>query len=67
MARRVTSTGAFFLRTSPGASASGTFGAWGRLSSTRSNKHTVITLNSRPLGNPNPKHRFSSTNQPPRP
>lgn len=67
MAKRVYLLGAFFLNSGPGADTSGTFGDWGRLSTTRRKRHTVVTLHSRPLGNPNPKHRFSSTNQPPRP
>ena len=67
MAKRVYLLGAFFLNSGRDADTSGTFGDWGRLSNTRWNRHTVVTLHSRPLGNPNPKHRFSSTNQPPRP
>lgn len=67
MAKRVYLLGAFFLRSGNTANTSGTFGNWGRLSNTLKRKHTVVTLHSRPLGNPNPKHRFSSTNQPPRP
>ena len=67
MPKRITSQRAFFLKTGVGAYVSGSFGAWGRLSYTRKRKHTVITNHTRPLGNPNPKHRFSSTNQPPRP
>lgn len=67
MAKRIRSTGAFFLQTSQGAETSGSFGAWGSLSHSRGNKTTFIRSTSRPLGNPNPKHRFTSTNQPPRP
>lgn len=67
MAKRVRSTSAFFLKTGKGAKASGSFGSWGRLSQSRGGKFTFINLHSRPLGNPAPKHKFSTTNQPPRP
>ena len=67
MAKRITSKSAFFLKTGKGAIASGSFGPWGRLSQSTGGKFTIINLHSRPLGNPNPKHKFSTTSQPPRP
>ena len=67
MAKRLRASSAYFLKTTRGSKASGSFGGWGRLSTSRWGKYTIINLHSRPLGNPNPVHRFSSTNQPPRP
>ena len=67
MAKRLRTKSAYFLNTASGSKASGSFGDWGRLSTSRRGKYTIINLHSRPLGNPNPVHRFSSTNQPPRP
>lgn len=67
MAKRVRSNGAYFLDTQPGSKVSGSFGEWGHISKSQRKKYTFITLNSRPTGNPNPVHRFSTTNQPPRP
>lgn len=67
MAKRVRVTSGFFLKTGPGTKVSGTFGAWGRLAKSNRRKYTYVIHHSRGLGNPNPKNRFSSTNQPPRP
>ena len=67
MPKRLHAKSAYFLNTASGSKASGSFGNWGRLSTSRGGKYTIINLHSRPLGNPNPVHRFSSTNQPPRP
>ena len=67
MPKRLHAKSAYFLYTASGSKASGSFGDSGRLSTSRRGYYTIINLHSRPLGNPNPVHRFSSTNQPPRP
>lgn len=67
MVKRIRSKNAFFLNTERGAKVSGSFGEWGHLSRSPRGKFVFITLMSRPTGNPNPVHKFSSTNQPPRP
>lgn len=67
MARRITSKSAFFLKTDRNSKASGKFGTWGHLAQSRKGKNIVIVYHTKPMGNPNPKHRFTSTNQPPRP
>ena len=67
MPKRLHAKSAYFLNTASGSKASGSFGDWGRLSTSRGGKYTIINLHLRALGNPNPEHRVSSSNQPPRP